>query len=612
MLRAVTVGVNFLGLIAAVWLGLYIVSRSRRSLIAWLTGLTLWALAGLCLNILLALDPPPYLGQLPFWMRIFFPFWPLETLAHRPSAWLQGWSVVPSVAFWHHATMLMRPGPLNPWRWARILASYALAIVVIFLQPYTSVVFVVEGGNPLFLNTLLAGPWYWMFAVCLLIFTGMCIINLTRSARAAESPLLRQQLITLIVATLVAGLTGPISILGSALGIPVPMIAISLPLCLAVGLTGYGVARYSALSEGRTMRRDFAYNAIASILVTLVYLGLVWLIGKVYPLPAGISTFIVLVAVVTHSIVDLGRSGLDTFFYRRHTRQLRDNLRKLVRLAGQHEDIGESLTLALESLCSTVRAIYGLLFIFEEGRPGLAAAYRWRGDEINPSVEDLLADDFIHLDAGHFAPPLHEAALLIPLYGETTQIGALVLGRPVNGLHYSALDIDRLLDPGDRLADAIQGSRRIATYLSRIAEGPEKSPPEFTLPDIEISIDEVEFGLRNLHDYATLADSMMMGMKLVQRNLPEGMVTHLERGKAINQALCTAIEKLRPSLTDPKSPIPRVWYAYLILRDAYLNDLSNREIMARLYISEGTFNRTRRAAVRSVRRALHEMEATIQ
>jgi hypothetical protein len=104
----------------------------------------------------------------------------------------------------------------------------------------------------------------------------------------------------------------------------------------------------------------------------------------------------------------------------------------------------------------------------------------------------------------------------------------------------------------------------------------------------------------------------MAGMKLVQQNLPGGMVTHLERGKALNQALCSALEKLRPSTTEPRSPIPREWYAYLILRDAYLNDLSNREIMARLYISEGTFNRTRRAAVRSVRRALHEMETSLQ
>jgi len=34
----------------------------------------------------------------------------------------------------------------------------------------------------------------------------------------------------------------------------------------------------------------------------------------------------------------------------------------------------------------------------------------------------------------------------------------------------------------------------------------------------------------------------------------------------------------------------------------------NRDIMARLYIGEGTFNRARRRAIRGVARALKEME----
>jgi hypothetical protein len=45
------------------------------------------------------------------------------------------------------------------------------------------------------------------------------------------------------------------------------------------------------------------------------------------------------------------------------------------------------------------------------------------------------------------------------------------------------------------------------------------------------------------------------------------------------------------------------------LHDAYIEDQLNRDIMSKLYISEGTFNRTRRSAIRSVTRALEEMEA---
>jgi predicted DNA-binding protein (UPF0251 family) len=44
----------------------------------------------------------------------------------------------------------------------------------------------------------------------------------------------------------------------------------------------------------------------------------------------------------------------------------------------------------------------------------------------------------------------------------------------------------------------------------------------------------------------------------------------------------------------------------MVLHDAYWERIPNHEIMSKLYISEGTFHRTRRAAVRSVARALLE------
>jgi hypothetical protein len=43
-----------------------------------------------------------------------------------------------------------------------------------------------------------------------------------------------------------------------------------------------------------------------------------------------------------------------------------------------------------------------------------------------------------------------------------------------------------------------------------------------------------------------------------------------------------------------------------------MEEISNRDIMLKLFISEGTFNRTRRAAIRSVARTLGEMEAALE
>ena len=105
-----------------------------RYLIAWLTTLTLWSMSGLFLNVLLAINPPPLPVYYQTWLRFMFPFWPEAALLGNPNIWLLGWLVAPAVAFWHHATILMRPGRLNAWRWTRILAGYLMAVLAIIAQ----------------------------------------------------------------------------------------------------------------------------------------------------------------------------------------------------------------------------------------------------------------------------------------------------------------------------------------------------------------------------------------------------------------------------------------------------------------------------------------------
>jgi hypothetical protein len=72
MLYTFTVIVNLIALAVAVWLGIYIISRSSRSGIAWLAGLALWSIGGFFLNVLLALNH--LLPLIPLWMRSLFWF----------------------------------------------------------------------------------------------------------------------------------------------------------------------------------------------------------------------------------------------------------------------------------------------------------------------------------------------------------------------------------------------------------------------------------------------------------------------------------------------------------------------------------------------------------
>ena len=119
-------------------------------------------------------------------------------------------------------------------------------------------------------------------------------------------------------------------------------------------------------------------------------------------------------------------------------------------------------------MAASVEAIFGLIVLFEPGSLRLAAAYRWLQRELPLAPADLLADDVLHLKPGHFPPPLAEAALLIPLYAETQQLGVLILGRPINGIGYSKADLELLLYPSDRLAGLIQNAQRETEYLAQL------------------------------------------------------------------------------------------------------------------------------------------------
>jgi hypothetical protein len=609
VLRTVTFTINFVALIAAFWLGLYVITRSPRAPTAWLTAFTLWSLGGLFLNILLALNPPPAAPYRPSGLRFLFPFWPSSTFEQGASSWLQGWSVAPAIVFWHHATLLMRPGKMNLWRWTRVIAGYMIAIAAIEVQAFTQIMFSVEGGNPLYLNSLRAGSLYPIFGIALIALPTASVVNLARSARVAPGETARRQLWVLVAATAIAGLAGPVTLVASWLDLfPVPMVVLSGLLAISVGMIGFGVARYSALVEGRTMARDFIYNLAIILIITTFYLLAVRVLVLAYDAPRVIIILIPILAIFTHSLMGAGYRLIDRLFFQQQTRRLRSNLQRLSRLAGEGEDFQENLKDTLNAVCVSVRASYGLIFEFDREWARPISDYRWRELPVEIPTQTLAADDVTHLELGQLPDPLNEAALLVPLYIESGQVGALVLGQPTNGVRYANEDVEHVLHPADRVADVIFITKRKNEYLSRLTELTEEHRMHTTRQAASIPVEDVEDALRNLYDYAYLSDTPLADLDLVSGQMIPGQKTHLERGKMVYAVVVEALEKMRPGRDVPRDPPPREWYPYIILSDAYLNDIPNRDIMSRLYISEGTFNRTRRAAIRSLARTLAEME----
>jgi hypothetical protein len=158
------------------------------------------------------------------------------------------------------------------------------------------------------------------------------------------------------------------------------------------------------------------------------------------------------------------------------------------------------------------------------------------------------------------------------------------------------------------MADVIQVEQRKAAYLQRLGSLAEEHRSQGSTAAASIPVNLIEVALRNLYDFAYLADTPLAEMEIVRKRMTGDKKTSLERGKAVHSILLDALEQMRPAPGVPREPPPREWYPYVILHDAYLDGIQNRNIMSKLYISEGTFNRTRRAAIRSLARTLTEME----
>lgn len=158
-----------------------------------------------------------------------------------------------------------------------------------------------------------------------------------------------------------------------------------------------------------------------------------------------------------------------------------------------------------------------------------------------------------------------------------------------------------------RSAQVWAGGLRVAEAGSRAAGAGRQPPGAFEPLEPTLGmLAWVEDALRQVHDYAYLGEQPLAGLQVVERQLEEG-ATRLERGRAVQSLLARAIESLRPAGQEPAEP-GRAWWPYLVLRDCYLGGHSRREIMMRLFISEGTYNRSRRRAVRGLAKALRDLE----
>lgn len=610
MLLTISIIVELSALLIAIWLGIYLVTRNLRKPEAWLAALTAWSLGGLIVNLLFSLIPPDVPSQFPAWLNLWLLFWPRGILEENPAAWLQGWTATPASVFWFHATMLMRAGSLTPRRKAAVAGGYLLAFGGIAIQALLPETYNRISGDPLYLNALHGGWLYGAYLGILVLFCGLSVRNLALIARDEPRRQPQRRLRLLMAVTTLAGLTGPVGLAAAFLSIPVPMFVIALLIASGLLVTSYDVARYNALMVSRVILKDFTFSALVVGFATLFCLAVVWTLDRIYGLPPFLYIMVGSLAAVTAALVDAARQKFDFRNYMHENRQQRDRLRAINHQPGEDE-ILSSLSRALAAICQPLMPAFAILMKKEAGDYQQIAACQWSRETVILPARYADSDDLRLLKPGMLPEPLAQTAVLLPLYFGDRQVGALILGESEHGTEYSAIELENLMDCNDYLAGRIEHLILFENSSRMLADALPAQAIQADSDSIPITSASLDLALRKLHDYAELSELPLAKLAIVRQRLGKNP-THLEVGEAVYKLLQDVMEKLHPTgETEPPrvGGVPRRdWYPYLILTEAYIHCTSNREIMAQLYISEGTFNRTRRSAIRSLARLLQEME----
>src|SRR6266487_595792 len=478
------------------------------------------------------------------------------------------------------------------------ISVYVLAFItaVLLLLPNS---FIGEEGNALFVAHMRIGFPYIVYSVYQWGIALSILLNLLIDDRAGLTSRGKYFLVASIfpTASVIYGVTGLIT------SRPLPRIVPDLLIFCGVFLLSISVARHQTLLERRTTLRDFPITTLTILSLSAIYAYVGWRLG----LPIEMMAAVVGLAILTHSFYDLVREFLERLRIRREG-AFRKQLRQLE--SASENALRGRLQEGLDLLCQTLNAPSGLIGIRSGDEFLVTATRQSLPMESHISADQVSFEDISQPKDGQ----LRYLAWIAPSFDRQTQIAFVGIGKPKTRLDYSASDLELLAEVAGQIGTIVSLNNLRPQQNDQIRQLVAESQANFTEldsiagkmmdaiatnPDPEF-IKIVEEGLRHLSDYIALGQSPLADKMAIKGE------SHIERGKQLQQFLVDSIESLRPAEKRPPEPLPRVWYNHAVLYDAYVESVPNREIMARLYISEGTFNRTRRNALRGLARMLME------
>jgi hypothetical protein len=417
------------------------------------------------------------------------------------------------------------------------------------------------------------------------------------------------QNVPLYGSVLLAGSTIGYGMLGTVFNLVLPRLISNLMMLAALILLVYSVAQNKTFITHRSAAFEVPITMTTVAAIVGIYILFAFQIG----LSSTDMLLLAVLAIFTHSTYDFVRELLDRWFERQE-HLIKQELRHLGQDISSDQGLQRFLQRSLAILCYNLRAANGFIAINQGERYQIVASLHSLPVGSSFSAEELPANLNSQISGSVQGSPFW----LVPAFVGSEQVVVIGVGARKDRIQFSEEDIFWMEDIAEEISLFISSrQRRLSSELEISEVPPEDDSPE---PEEGLETEElltklvykldpetvkcVEDGFRNLKDYSILGKSPLATMLAIQAK------DHIERGKCVQRALIEMLEKLRPAGDPPCEPLPREWYAYTILHDAYLEERLTREIMAKLYISEGTYFRMRRHALRVITRVLLETSTT--
>jgi hypothetical protein len=582
MLAQATILTSLVCMALTLWLAFYLFARGFPNLIAMRAVLALLAVSI-------------------FFLATYNNFF---TSVHSPPALLAVLLIIGMTCWYAVTFQLLSPTHRRTHQFMEIVI-YVLAIATAVILIITKTSFQRQEANNLYVAQLERSPVYILYGMTQITIFAGSFFNLFVDKKIRHMPQGRFFLFTSAFPTL-AVLYGILALVVG--GSPFPRLIQDFFVFSGVFMFGLSVARHQSLIERRTIFQDFPIIGFSMLVLVGVYL----IIGMMMGLQPQYFGLIAAGTIITHSLYDVVREFLERARHRKDSL-----LRKKLYLPGNseinEEKLYDYLQDGLELLCRSLNTASGLIAIRREETLWVAASKN--SVQVGAGIpQDMLTSEDIFQPAG----TIRNIEWITSSFEGQKPIALVGIGTSNTKLHYSAGELELFTEFADQVGTIISiGNLRPKTEKQMI-ELSEKANAQ--VHDMESAADHmletlsfnpqedlvkiVEEGLRKYPDYIVLGQSALADWIGAEGS------SHIERGKQVQKVLNRAIEALRPSEARPPEPLPRPWYNYVVLHDAYIKGVMNREVMARLYISEGTFNRIRRNAIRGVTRWLLEENKT--